>query len=385
MCLSLCLGLWSASFSSASELTPEQVQQSVYEGVFDALTAAPISFNQGAVNTVPWLYPSFNGQTLGEWLLYNFGNSTDADETFRVLLQNLLTDTESIDSRLSSGLLSGAQREQLMSWLSDIQMWGEVSATANGYRTYTQDNNLLAWSVSDEDAVSRLTTANGKLDEILAAIQSPGNWEGLEQIISGGIYDAGQNAKDGADIPDQQRLARNALSEVQANEHSGQTEGERAENDASSALDALINNEHSALPFLDNIPDLNQIDDAPTRTISKPAPDEMPSYTEEWVLVQEGFRLFDEETQGSIPFPKIALTRSATVTDSSRPYIQLAGRITAAIWGLAFGVWILHVARSDWAFYTSGGGSDATILAEQMEARRCLDINAALFGDSSLL
>lgn len=54
----------------ARALTPTEVEVAVY----NALTTAPLNFSGGQLNVVPWLYPALNSPTVGEYMMYTFGN-----------------------------------------------------------------------------------------------------------------------------------------------------------------------------------------------------------------------------------------------------------------------------------------------------------------------
>lgn len=95
------------SISARADLTLEQMTLAVQQGVVGALSTAPVSFNSGAVNSVPWLYPSFQGLTLGEYLIYSAGFSPSVDNT--VTLRSLLEDIQSSISSNPSLNLSDLQ------------------------------------------------------------------------------------------------------------------------------------------------------------------------------------------------------------------------------------------------------------------------------------
>jgi len=167
------LGLLAAFFCifapvSKAELTQDQVEAAVRA----ALTTAPLNFSGAQINTVPWLVPSLQNYTIGEWLMYNFGQPMyNGNDSFYSLLRRLERLSGSASNELER--ITATLRDSLFDAATHDPYLGQF-VFSESYDLYVHDRDLQA---------ALLAALGNQTDSIQGAIDSGAN------NISGMLYD----------------------------------------------------------------------------------------------------------------------------------------------------------------------------------------------------
>lgn len=169
----LCLVLLAVSCStfapaSRAELTQAQVE----DAIWSALTTVPLNMSGAQINVVPWMFPSLQTFTIGEWLTYNFGQPWyNGNDSFYSLLQRL--------ERLSGSASNELSR--ISATLVDAFYDAATHDPYLGQFVFSGSHDLY---VHDRDLQAAIVAALGsQTDSIQGAIDSGSS------SISGMLYD----------------------------------------------------------------------------------------------------------------------------------------------------------------------------------------------------
>lgn len=177
LCKVFALGFCFSSALDASALTQAEVEQAVYS----ALTSAPLNMSGAQINVVPWLYPSIQTMTFGEYLLYALGwqATYQQPDTLRSLLRDISANTRTNSTDLSTVLpfLESLSSNQVTDGQFVDQMthleWNYLDNLT--HLTFTGDDRLR---VQDEDLFWMASNINA-------------NVESSSYVIAGGVASLG--------------------------------------------------------------------------------------------------------------------------------------------------------------------------------------------------
>lgn len=244
-----------------------------------------------------------------------------------------------------------------------------------GYRTATSGGDW-ALSVRDADAIVQLeriaravestpSSPYDSLTNMLGAMEYRVDDSQLRDLIT--QYWGDEQTEGRVEAADQSRQAGYALDDLESVQANAETEAREGYTEAESELAGMWSEEDIAETYMSesDIPSIpgGGADSGP----SLPLHD---FRAQGGVITVSHDILYPEGVSGSgrVWLPGVAWSPAAwgDGTGSANWMLQTFGDIVDYIWGVAFGLWVFVVARGEWRYYMTGGGSDADIMASKL-------------------